>query len=123
MNGAAVARFLYLTIDANDADRVARFWAELLGTEVDAVWEEGQFVFLKGREGLPVLCVQRVPESKTSKNRIHIDLSVVDLEEATTRIVGLGGSWDGTELALPGVVWRTLRDPEGNEFDIAVGEA
>jgi predicted enzyme related to lactoylglutathione lyase len=116
----AVANFLYLTIDANDADRVARFWAELLGTEIEAVWEEGQFVFLKGGEGLPVLCVQRVPEGKAAKNRLHIDLSVDDLAKATDSIVGLGGSWDGSELRLPGVVWRTMRDPEGNEFDIAV---
>jgi len=42
---------------------------------------------------------------------------------ATARIVELGGSWDGAELRLPGVVWRTVRDPEGNEFDIAVEES
>lgn len=116
----ATAGFLYVTIDANDAERAARFWAELLDTEIDAVWEEGQYVFLKGREGLPVLCVQRVSDPKTVKNRVHIDLSVENLDAATTTIVEMGGSWDGAELSLPGVEWRTLRDTEGNEFDIAV---
>ena len=119
----ALASFLYITIDAVDADRVARFWAELLGTEIDAVWEEGQFVFLKGRDGLPVLCVQQVPEAKTVKNRIHIDLAVENLDDASKKIIEMGGSWDGGELVLPGVVWRTLRDPEGNEFDIALDVA
>jgi hypothetical protein len=37
-----VARFLNVTIDANDTERVARIWAELLDTEIGAVLEEGQ---------------------------------------------------------------------------------
>jgi hypothetical protein len=59
-----------------------------------------------------------VPEPKTVKNRVHLDVRIEDLEEATERIVSLGGSWDGFDRALDQARWRTLVDPEGNEFDI-----
>ena len=62
-----------------------------------------------------------MPEAKAGKNRMHLDLSVDDLEAATARILDLGGSWDGSERTLEGFTWRTVADPEGNEFDIAVG--
>jgi predicted enzyme related to lactoylglutathione lyase len=115
----AVARFEFVTIDAVDPDRLATFWSEVLDTPISAAVDEGRFVFLKGGDLLPVLCFQRVPEGKTGKSRMHLDLAVGDLDEATAQIVELGGSWtDGEERRLEGVVWRTMTDPEGNEFDI-----
>ena len=119
----SIGSFLFVTLDANDAMGIARFWAEVLGTEVDDEMDEGRFVFLKGRDGLPVVCIQRVPEPKAGKNRMHLDLSVEDLSAATDRIVALGGSWDGNEFTLETFRWRTLRDPEGNEFDVSAQEA
>src|SRR4029079_6380673 len=77
-----------------------------------------RFLVLKGRDDLPALCVQRVPEPKHGKVRIHLDLGAPDLAEATTRIEALGGSWDGEDRILEGVEWRTFADPEGHEFDI-----
>lgn len=114
-----VGSFLFVTIDAVDAERAAAFWAQVLGTQTDAVMDEGRYVFLKGREDLPVVCIQRVPESKTGKNRVHLDLGVDDLVAATERVIALGGAWDGTERTLETFRWRTLTDPDGNEFDIA----
>jgi predicted enzyme related to lactoylglutathione lyase len=117
-----IGTFLFVTIDANDAPAVAAFWAKLLGTELDAEMDDGRFVFLKGREDLPVVCIQRVPEAKAAKNRVHLDLSVDDLESATAEVLALGGSWpDGRTRELEGFRWRTLADPEGNEFDMATG--
>lgn len=117
-----VGTFQFTTIDCDDPDKLATFWAEVLGTEVDLVMDDGRYVFLKGSEGLPVLCFQRVPEPKTVKNRLHLDVSVEDLAVATERILSLGGSWlDQAEQQLEGFTWRTMADPEGNEFDIAVG--
>ncbi len=49
---------------------------------------------------------QRVPEGKSGKNRLHLDLIVDDLDAATAEIETLGGRW--------------LDDPDGNEFDIDV---
>lgn len=115
---SAVARFLYITIDAQDAERVADFWAAVLDTERDEELDEGRFLVLKGRDDLPALCVQRVPEPKQGKVRIHLDLGATDLAEATTRIEALGGTWDGEDRILDGVEWRTFADPEGHEFDI-----
>jgi len=118
----SAATFLFVTIDAMDPDRLAAFWAELLGTEVDTTMDDGRFLFLKGSESLPVICFQRVPEPKGGKNRVHLDLSVQDLSSATVRIEALGGWWtDGLDRRLEGFTWRTMADPEGNEFDIAVG--
>jgi predicted enzyme related to lactoylglutathione lyase len=118
----AIGSFMFVTIDATDAASVAAFWAKVLGTELDDEMDDGRFVFLKGREGLPVVCIQRVPEGKSLKNRVHLDLSVEDLEIATAEVLALGGSWpDGQTRELEGFRWRTLADPEGNEFDIAMG--
>jgi predicted enzyme related to lactoylglutathione lyase len=114
------ARFLYITIDANDADTIAAFWAGVLGTEIDARFDGDRFIFLKGRDDLPVVCIQSVPEPKAGKTRIHLDLGVEDLAAVTERVLALGGGWDGTERTVDPYTWRTLTDPEGTEFDIAL---
>ncbi len=114
----AIARFLFITIDAQDARRIADFWAAVLDTELDEELDDGRFLVLKDREDLPAICIQRVPEPKQGKVRIHLDLGAPDLAEATERIVALGGSWDGEERTLDDVPWRTLTDPEGHEFDV-----
>ena len=115
----AGATFLYLTIDCRKPDRLASFWAALLDTEVDTTMDDGRFVFLRGNDQLPVICFQRVAEPKAGKNRLHVDLSVDDLGAATERVIAMGGPWpDGEERQLEGFEWRTLADPEGNEFDI-----
>jgi predicted enzyme related to lactoylglutathione lyase len=114
----AIARFLFITIDAQDARRVADFWAAVLDTELDEELDDGRFLVLKDREDLPAIAIQLVPEPKQGKVRIHLDLGAKDLDEATARIVELGGRWDGEELTLEGIAWRTLTDPEGHEFDV-----
>jgi predicted enzyme related to lactoylglutathione lyase len=115
---AAVARFLFITIDAQDAERVADFWAAVLDTERDEELDDGRFLVLKSRDDLPAVCIQRVPEPKRGKVRIHLDLGAVDLASATTRVEELGGTWDGDERVLDGIEWRTFADPAGHEFDI-----
>ena len=67
---SAIARFLYITIDAQDAERIADLWAAVLDTEREEELDEGRFLVLKGRDDLPALCVQRVPEPKQGKVRI-----------------------------------------------------
>jgi predicted enzyme related to lactoylglutathione lyase len=113
-----VARFLFITIDAQDAERVAAFWAAMLGTELDEELDDGRFLVLKDREDLPAICIQRVPDPKQGKVRIHLDLGATDLAEATERIEALGGSWDGEDRVLDDLIWRTFADPEGHEFDV-----
>lgn len=118
----AVGKFLFATIDCRDPGSLAAFWAAILDTEIDQTMDEGRYVFLNGGSELPVLCFQRVPERKQGKNRMHLDLAVDDLETATARVIELGGTWpDGIEQRLGEFTWRTLADPEGNEFDVATG--
>jgi predicted enzyme related to lactoylglutathione lyase len=114
-----IGRISFATIDANDPERLAAFWAEVLGTSIEDRADGGRFVFLARAEG-QLLAFQRVSEPKRGKNRMHLDVRVDELPAATDAIVAVGGSWDGNELELDGAVWRTLRDPEGNEFDIFV---
>jgi predicted enzyme related to lactoylglutathione lyase len=110
----------YLVIDATDPARLATFWCAMLGVEVDSSIGDGQFIVLSPtKDGLAV-GFQKVPEQKTSKNRVHLDLVVEDLDAATTEIEQLGGRWlePGTTRDLEGFQWRIMSDPEGNEFDI-----
>jgi predicted enzyme related to lactoylglutathione lyase len=114
-----IGRISFLTIDANDPRTLAAFWCELLGTTVEETSDEGRFVFLAAAAG-HILSFQRVPEPKTVKNRVHLDVRVEDLEAATSAVRDHGGTWDGNERTLDDARWRTLHDPEGNEFDIFV---
>lgn len=114
-----IGRVSFMTVDATDPGRLAAFWGEVLGTEVAETSDAGRFVFLGEANG-HVLSFQRVPEPKSVKNRVHLDIRVEDLQEATDALLALGASWDGEELRLDDARWRTLKDPEGNEFDIFV---
>jgi predicted enzyme related to lactoylglutathione lyase len=112
----------YLVIDANDPERLARFWCRLLDVGVEATIGDGQFVVLSAaKDGLTV-GFQRVGEGKAGKNRLHLDLIVEDLDEATAEVETLGGQWlePGSTRELEGFRWRCMADPEGNEFDIDV---
>ena len=79
----------------------------MLGTEVAETSDEGRFVFLGEANG-HVLGFQRVPEPKSVKNRVHLDIRVDDLQEATDAVLALGGSWNGEDRRLDDARWRTL---------------
>ena len=111
-------RFSFVTLDCVDLDRVAAFWAALLEGSVGDAMDDGRYVFIRDRDDLPTFCLQRVDEAKTVKNRMHLDFEVDDLDATTARIAELGGTWPGGEHTLEEFRWRTVTDPEGNEFDI-----
>ncbi len=72
---------------------IAPFWCGLLGVHVDTTVGEGDFLILSPSvEGL-IVGFQRVPEMKAGKNRVHLDLVVDDLDEATAEVEKLGGRW------------------------------
>jgi predicted enzyme related to lactoylglutathione lyase len=61
--------------------------------------------------------LQRVPDEKRGKNRVHLDLRTADLAAEVSRIVGLGASLLTNEpVAEDGWRWHVLADPDGNEF-------
>ena len=112
----------YLAIDTVDPNHLAPFWCALLGVEVDTTIGEGGFLILSPTEDGLTVGFQRVPEAKTGKNRVHLDLVVDDLDAATAEVEQLGGRWlePGTTRELEGFQWRCMADPEGNEFDLDV---
>ena len=107
------------TIDCNDLETMTRFWSEML--QVEATTEE-PFSFLAPADGRKVsIWLQRVPEAKATKNRVHLDFVVADLEAAERRVLALGGSLEERQTWQT-FLWRVCRDPEGNEFDIMQGQ-
>ncbi len=97
--------------DAVDPVALAGFWASLLGGTM-SVDEEGD-AWVTVRSG-PRLDFLRVPEVKTLKNRLHLDIAVTDVVLATAEALALGASLAGD--VYDGGRWQVLRDPEGNEF-------
>ena len=115
-----IGRVGWIQIDSTEPERLAAFWTVVLGVEVEGkLGAPPQFVNLhKQYPDAPFVSFQRVPERKTVKNRVHLDIVVDDVEEATSRIVQLGGRRRRPEADFNeyGYCWRTMTDPEGNEF-------
>lgn len=112
-------RAVHLVIDVNDLDRAAAFWCALLDLEVRERTTDWVDLGPLGTGG-PVLSFQLVPESKTVKNRLHLDLAV---DPETGGVTGAGrrakalGAAPVSELfAADTAPWQVWCDPEGNEF-------
>ncbi|HUN35084.1 MAG TPA: VOC family protein [Trebonia sp.] len=121
MNATAPAASLgvfALTIDCADPAALAGFWAKVLGRSVSpgATDENAQVEAADPAAG-PRLFFQRVPEAKTVKNRVHLDLLTEHYDEDVERLAGLGAR-PVNEVKFPGARWTTFADPEGNEFDL-----
>jgi hypothetical protein len=102
-----------LAFDCADPPALARFWADLLGGTVEVDPDGDATVRLAAAPPLDFL---RVPESKTVKNRLHLDLRGSSYEEAIDAALALGAS--RADDVYAGGSWQVLRDPEGNEFCI-----
>jgi predicted enzyme related to lactoylglutathione lyase len=114
----AIGRFHWIVIDTVDPERIAPFWCALLGVR-ERGWFGDDYLMLTTDRGAPPVAFQRVPEAKSVKNRLHVDLAVEDLDRAFAQIVALGGSAVSDILEMPGGYrWRVMADPEGNEFCI-----
>lgn len=107
--------------DATDAERVARFWAAALGREVADGATTEHAVVLPGKDPAagPRLAFHQVPESKTAKNRFHLDLITTGYEAELERLLSLGAT--ALNTIDNGARWTTMADPEGNEFDLISG--
>jgi hypothetical protein len=137
---------IQVTFDAADPPSLAAFWGEVIGyVEQDPPdgfesWEAwavandlpreqwGDYASRVDPDGVgPRLYFQRVPEPKTAKNRVHLDLSVSggrgtppeeirrNVAAAVERAVGAGAT-KVREVDEGGEFWVVLQDPEGNEF-------
>lgn len=118
------SKFTELGIDCADPDGLARFWCSVLGYEVQ---EEADGIVTIGppirfesdhQRGPvpPTLTFAYVPEGKTVKNRLHLDLNPTDREqdEEVRRLLRLGARHADVDQGDES--WVVLADPEGNEF-------
>lgn len=135
---------MQVTFDAADPHALAAWWAELLGYQVedhhdrvsqllaDGAVSENEVVTFDGRlyfatataasdpDGRgPRLFFQKVPEPKTAKNRVHLDVPAADgdLEAAVERLTAKGAKFLDYG-SHPGARWAVMQDPEGNELCI-----
>ena len=142
-----VSRAVQITFDCADPDALCRFWVEVLGYQQqppppgfetwdaflesvgvpEALRNERSAAVPVDGDG-PRLFFQRVPEGKTAKNRVHLDVRaavglegderMAALEADADRLVALGATRlqrfePGAELSVGHIV---MEDPEGNEF-------
>jgi hypothetical protein len=135
-----------VTVDCTRPHELADWWAEVLGwrvepqdeafiqrmievgaaSEADTARHRGALVWRVGAAitspdpGRPRVLFQSVPEAKTVKNRVHLDVRVgAEQQEAeVARLLGLGATelWRGAQGPSS---WVTMADPEGNEFCVA----
>ena len=99
-------------IDCADPERLALFWSQLLGCEING--RRGSFVLLEAEpESGTRLGFQRVTEPKSGKNRVHPDLQFEDVDAAAALVEELGGG-RVTGYEVGGSL--VMADPEGNEF-------
>jgi hypothetical protein len=106
---------LVIVLDCVDADALASFWGSALG------FGRGPFgppyVRLTDPTGRwPDLLLQQVPEPRTTKNRMHLDLQVLDVHAEVTRLAALGATVLEPAHDDDGFLTVVLADPEGNEF-------
>ena len=117
----AIGRVDGLVIDGADTMALARFWAAMFDTEVASIANEGEpneahYVDVAATDGTPLLRFQRVPEAKSLKNRLHLDIEVEELDPAIARVESLGGSVIQPLQTEYGYDFAIMGDPEGNEF-------
>lgn len=114
------AFIFHITFDCADPDRLARFWAAVTGYErMDESTDEVVALRAPDRRGVRRLLFFKVPEPKTVKNRLHVDLATKDdLDVEIDRLVGLGASRVERRVGGLGNSWTVMLDPEGNEFCI-----
>ena len=109
-----------VVVDSNDWRRVADFWIAALGYRELEAGESGVEI-VGDRDGDPMLSFVTVPEAKTVKNRVHLDVRPTgSMTEEVERVTALGGTVRGY-IEEGGSFWTQMRDPEGNEFCILRG--
>ena len=101
-----------VTVDCADAARIAGFWAGVFDVAVEPEASAG---FATVRTPSVTLNFMAVPEPKVAKNRLHLDVSVPDLEAAVERLTALGATVQN-RVDEGGNRWVVLCDPEGNEL-------
>ncbi|WEV28452.1 VOC family protein [Streptomyces sp. 71268] len=103
-----------IAVDAHDVKALADFWTQVLDWQI--VYEDPEEIIIGAdASAMPGIVFLRVPENKTIKNRLHLDLNPEDQQAEVDRLIALGARPVDVGQG-PEVTWRVLADPEGNEF-------
>ncbi len=107
------SRWYCVVVDCQDPARLGRWWGEVLGMKV--VYESADEIILAdGEHQHPKLIFIPVPEGKTVKNRLHLDLNPDDQAAEVERLIDMGARQ--VDVGQGSQPWVVLADPEGNEF-------
>jgi hypothetical protein len=123
-----VVRLTEVVVDCREPIALARFWTAALGYHVVASddgqveigpWEEEPADLpdqVRRAPGVPTIVFVAVPEGKSVKNRLHLDVRPVggDYDAELRRLCQLGAR--PVDIGQATVAWTVLADPEGNEF-------
>jgi catechol 2,3-dioxygenase-like lactoylglutathione lyase family enzyme len=118
---AVTVRLRNITIDCADPAKVAGFWSQVTGFREDPenpnLPDDEEWLLL-GPAGAPRLLFIRVPEGKTVKNRVHLDVQPTERtrDAEVEWLLGLGATLLADHRKPDGTGWLMLADPEGNEF-------
>jgi predicted enzyme related to lactoylglutathione lyase len=108
-------------LDCADPSTLGEFWAAALDYVVVGDAGSYQVLLPNGRSG-PKLLLQQVPEPKTVKNRMHLDVDASDIEAEAARLEALGAyRVQPDQVHEHGTNWILMSDPEGNEFCVCDG--
>jgi predicted enzyme related to lactoylglutathione lyase len=112
----AIARYKDLCIDASASETLGRFWAKALGLQFSPDDDGGGY--LSGDDPTKRVWMNVVPEEKSVKHRVHIDVHAASVDE----LVELGATVLDAAEDHPDRHWTVMADPEGGEFCAFVRE-
>ncbi len=106
---------IQINIDCADPGRLVEFYCAAFGYRPHGSAGD-VYQSITASDGRPKIIFARVPEAKTVKNRVHLDVIVgPDIEAEAERCVALGAT-RGEYFSEFGCNWIVMHDPEGNEF-------
>lgn len=110
----AIAALTHVGIDVSDLGRAEKFYSALLGVKRYAAWD--QYIAFEPLPNGIIVYLQQVHEKKTSKTRVHFDLTVADIRATVPRVKALGARLLAEEFGEPTDGLAVFADPDGNEF-------
>ncbi|MEV5897703.1 VOC family protein [Nonomuraea fuscirosea] len=115
-----------VTIDAHDPYEIATWWSKATGLPLGEGDEPGDDEIMLRTKQDPYVLFIRVPEGKTVKNRLHLDVNATEgrtRDQEVERLIELGATVFDDLRKPDGTGWVTMLDPEGNEFCVCRSQA